>query len=261
MFDSCVQGAREAYLEVRCRVAFQNCLITPVPLAFCGLESCEWLYSAGFAKEGGKLRASGSGFELLQQYTSYKNGPGAAVTEEVEDPNNRTFDILFLDESTLVIRLKSTRFRDSETGRQTTVTPDSDYFLVWTKVGSSSVPQLETLASRSQEEESAGGGGLFGGFGTAMIRRQPSGAAGRATVAERSVGAASDKQDARAATAARRREEAEERKRAQQEAAEQRRAEAEEKKLAQRQEAEQRRAEAEERKRAQQVGNFKAALA
>jgi flagellar biosynthesis GTPase FlhF len=221
---------------------------------------------AGFAKEGGKLRASGSGFELQQQYTSYKNGPGAAITEEVEDPNNRTFDILYLDDSTLVTRLKSTRFRDPESGRQQTVTPDSDYYLVWTKAGSASVPQPAAPArgrQEEEEEESGGGGGLFGGFGTAMIRRQATGVAGRATVAERSVGAVSDKEGARAAAAELRRQEAEERRSAQQEAAAQRRAEAEERKRTQREEAERRkraqqeeaerrRAEAEERKRLQQ---------
>lgn len=106
------------------------------------------------------------------------------MSEEPDDPTIRAFDVLFLDDSTLVTRLASTRYRDDESGRMVTVSPDDDYFLVWAKGGARKARGAAAAAAApAAEAEDAPPGGLFGSFGTALVRR--GGGVSLATIAER----------------------------------------------------------------------------
>ena len=106
---------------------------------------------AGYAKEGGALKASGSKFELLQEYREFKRGPGGVLLEEVEDAPVRGFDILALTPDTLMLKLATTSYTDEESGRRVTVQPDGDYFLVWTKAGAAT--QRAPAAVEEEEDE------------------------------------------------------------------------------------------------------------
>jgi hypothetical protein len=113
-----------------------------------------------------------------------------------------------------VTRLASTRYRDAESGRMVTVAPDDDYFLVWSKAGAREAPggrSPDAVTASAAEEEEAAPGGLFGSFGTSLVRRR--GGASLATVAERGAergGQVEDRAAAREAAAAARRQKAEE---------------------------------------------------
>lgn len=106
---------------------------------------------AGYAKEGGTLKASGSKFELLQEYREFKRGPGGVLLEEIEDAPVRGFDILALTPDTLMLKLATTSYTDEESGRRVTVQPDGDYFLVWTKAGAAT--QRAPAAVEEEEDE------------------------------------------------------------------------------------------------------------
>jgi hypothetical protein len=104
--------------------------------------------AAGSAKEGGTLKVTGGDrFELIQEYREFKR-PGGSVVEEVEDAPTRGFTVLALTPSALVLRLANTTYFDEEAGRQVSVQPDGDYFLVWRKEGAAT---SSTVARRVVE--------------------------------------------------------------------------------------------------------------